>query len=261
MISLTDVHFRAVRTIALVVFSSAGFSQSLTTVDLEVASIKPHASRDTCTSVEVLPGGTIRVGCYTLEIILREALSVFPDQLQDIKGWMRSDSWDIVAKSSNPAGKSDDEIYHGLLLAIAEQRFHVKLRTQRKEMKGLVLTQLRDGKLGRDLHPTAGAPHSFDSGSGPILSAKNVSMAELAKWLKWPTGSRTEIQDATGLSGGYDFVLRWTPLHEEEISDPAMKQYPTIFSAVREQLGLKLGVTKVQGVSYVVESAQRPELN
>lgn len=151
--------------------------------DLEVASIRPHASRDACKSPEVLPGGTIKVGCYTLELILREALNISTSQLQGGPGWLRSDNWDIIAKSDNAANKTDEEVYRELLLAIAKQRFHVRLRTQPKEVKGLALVRLNVKKLGPSIHPTTGGPHLFEVISGPRLSAHNVSMQELAKWL------------------------------------------------------------------------------
>ena len=229
---------------------------------LEVASIKPHPAQDACFETSVLPGGRLEVSCYTLELIIREALNILPGQLTGGPKWAKQDRWDIAAKPINANTKSDERVYREMLRAIAMERFHVKLRSETRQAKGLVLTVTHHGKLGPALRPNTGAQHTFEVKPGPSLSARNVSMGELAQWLKWPAGAGRTVEDRTGLSGTYDFVLKWTPLNAEQITDPAIsRDAPAIFTALREQLGLRIRAGKVHERFYVIEEAQRPDPN
>lgn len=241
---------------------TVGFVTSTRAQLLEVASIKPHAAQDACLETRVLPGGRLDVSCYTLELIIREALNILPGQLTGGPKWAKQDRWDIVAEPISAPSKSDERMYREMLRAIAMERFHVKLRSETRQAKGLVLTVAHNGKLGPALRPNTGARHAFEVKPGPSLSARNVTMEELAQWLKWPAGAGRPVEDRTGLSGTYDFILKWTPLNAEQITDSAIsRDTPTIFTALREQLGLKIRAAKVHERFYVVEEAQRPDPN
>ncbi len=78
----------------------AGFATCIRAQRLEVASIKPHAAQDACFETRVLPGARLEVSCYTLDLILREALNILPGQLTGGPKWVKQDRWDIVAKSN-----------------------------------------------------------------------------------------------------------------------------------------------------------------
>jgi uncharacterized protein (TIGR03435 family) len=87
-------------------------------------------------------------------------------------------------------------------------------------------------------------------------------MAQFAAWLKAFTGAARTVIDKTGLTGEYDFTLKWTgqPLKgtDPENHDAAG---PTIFTALQEQLGLRLASQKVPTDTFVVERAERPAEN
>lgn len=229
---------------------------------LEVTSIKPHAAHDPCLETRLLPGGTLVVSCYTLDLIILEALNILPDQLSGGPKWVKDEQWDIRAKASGVSGKSDEEVYREMLRAIAVERFHLKLRSEVRQSKGLVLVMVHKGKLGPAIHPNTGARHSFGVQPGPSLVAQNVSISELSRWLKWPVGAGRTVEDRTRLSGTYDFILKWTPLHTEQITNANVSQdAPIIFTALREQLGLKVRGDKIDESFYVIEDAQYPDAN
>jgi uncharacterized protein (TIGR03435 family) len=70
------------------------------------------------------------------------------------------------------------------------------------------------------------------------------------------------VEDKTGLTGLYDVDLRWTPLRTDQITDPAIdKGGPVIFTAVREQLGLRIVTTQVEQENYDIVAAERPGAN
>jgi uncharacterized protein (TIGR03435 family) len=229
---------------------------------LDVAAVKPHPSNVTCSRTQVFASGRLEVGCFTLELIIREGLNLLPDQLSGGPKWVRNDLWDITAKAVNTGGKPEAEIYREMLRALALERFHAKLRSGKRLVKGFALTIASEGKLGPELKPSGAEPHSFEVKRGPSLVAHNIRMGELAEWLRWAAGAGRSVIDRTGLSGAYDVSLKWSPLHSDQITDKQIdKDQPAIFDALRQQLGLKLIPAQVEQDVYEIEFAERPEPN
>src|SRR6202034_2932094 len=104
----------------------------------------------------------VEIGCFTLEFMIREGLNILPNQLADGAEWVRHDRWDIVAKDNSAAGKSDEDVYREVLLAVSYERFGLKLHSEKRPAKGFALTLATAGKLGPGLTPANGQPHSFD---------------------------------------------------------------------------------------------------
>jgi uncharacterized protein (TIGR03435 family) len=230
---------------------------------IEVAAIKPHAEGTSCSGTELLPGGRLVVGCFTLELIVRESLNVLPSQITGGPEWVRHDLWDITAKTDGVAAGSDsDLVYRNMLRTIAAEHFSLKLRSEKKKGNGFAMVIARKGRLGPALIANRGAPHSFDVKPGASLSARRIRMMELAGWLKWPAGGGRIVTDETGLQGEYDLDLEWTPQPLDQTADAtASKNAPTIFTALQDQLGLKIRSEKVIEELYVIEDARRPSLD
>jgi uncharacterized protein (TIGR03435 family) len=229
---------------------------------LDVSTVKPHPNNAPCGETRVLAGGRVEAACFTLEQVIREGLNILPDQLTGGAEWVRHDHWDIVAEDNGAAGKPEEEVYKEVLLAVAYERFSLKLHSEKRPAKGFALTVANAGKLGHGLTPTSGQPHSFDVKPGPSLIAHGIRMSELAEWLKWPAGAGRVVEDHTGLSGRYDVNLRWTPLQTDQITDaPRASDEPAIFTALRDQLGLKLVSTRVEQENYEIQAVERPGSN
>jgi len=229
---------------------------------LDVAAIKPHPDGAPCGETRVLRSGQLEAACFTLEVMIREGLNILPKQLSGGPEWIRRDRWDISAKATSAAGKPEEEIYKQLLLAVSFQRFSLKLREERRPADGFALTVSHPGKWGPGLTKNSGEPHSLDVKPGPLLIAHGISMSELAEWLRWPAGAGRLVVDKTALSGLYDITLKWTPLQNSQIThQDADADEPVIFTALKEQLGLKLVSTKVEQKSYEIEGAERPNSN
>lgn len=229
---------------------------------LDVSTVKPHPDDASCGETRVLAGGRVEIGCFTLETVIREGLNILPNQLTGGAEWVRHDRWDIVAKDTSAAGKPEEDVYREVLLAVAYERFGLKLHSEKRPAKGFALTVASAGKLGPGLVPASGQPHSFDVKPGASLIAHRIRMSELAEWLKWPAGGGRVVEDETGLSGLYDVNLRWTPLQTDQITGSAIStDNPVIFSALRDQLGLKLVSTHVEQDRYEIQTAERPDSN
>jgi uncharacterized protein (TIGR03435 family) len=229
---------------------------------LEVSTVKPHPDSAPCGETRVLAGGRVEAACFPLEQVIREGLNILPNQLTGGAEWVRHDRWDIVAKDTSAAGKPEEDVYREVLLAVAYERFGLKLHSEKRPAKGFALTVASPGKLGPGLKPNGGQPHSFDVKPGPSLIAHGIRMSELAEWLKWPAGAGRVVEDKTGLSGLYDVNLHWMPLHADQIKDSTIAtDEPIIFTALRDQLGLKIVTTQVDQDSYEIQTAERPDSN
>lgn len=229
---------------------------------LEVSTVRPHPDHAQCGETRVLSGGQVEAACFTLETMIREGFNILPNQLTGGAEWIRHDMWDVVAKDNSAAGKPEEEVYKEVLLAVAYERFGLKLHSEKHLAKGFALTVASSGKLGPGLRLASGQPHSFEVKPGASLIAYGIKMSELAEFLKWPAGAGRVVEDKTGLSGLYDVTLRWTPLRTDQIKNPATdKDGPVIFTALKDQLGLKLVSTQVEQNNYEIQSAQRPDSN
>ena len=229
---------------------------------LEVSNVRPHPAKAACGESRVLAGGRDEAVCFTLEQVIREGLNVLPFQVKGGPGWVRNDLWDIVAQDNHSAGKHEEDVYKEVLLAVAYERFGLKLKTEKTSAKGFALTVAAAGKFGPGLTPASGGPRVFEMRPGPSLIAHGIGIGEFAEWLKWPAGAGRVVEDKTGLSGLYDLSLRWTPLQTEQIQDPATdRNGPAIFTALREQLGLNLVTTQLEQNVYEIQAAERPDPN
>lgn len=227
--------------------------------EFEVAAVKPHQSGAPCAQSNTYPGGRLIVSCLTLVQMLREALDLQPGQSDELTGgpdWVRSEIWDITAQAAGVAGELQTSAYRPMLLNLLEQRFQLKLGQQKREVKGLELESDPKSRPHPGLVLNAGAPHRFDVEPGIKLTAQRVSMKELAAWLKMPMGVGERVEDRTNLPGEYDFVLKWAP---QRADGTLVGDGPTIFTALKEQLGLRLRPARVLAGVYTIEAAARPE--
>jgi uncharacterized protein (TIGR03435 family) len=152
--------------------------------------------------------------------------------------------YDIAAKAATPNQLSSEQL-RPLLQALLVDRFKLKFH---KEMKEFPTYSLVVGKNGAKFHQSAGghaANLSVSSDNGRAsMTGQSMPMSALAQHLAGMVG-RT-VADNTGLKGDFDFKLAWAP------GDAASDALPDIFTAVQEQLGLKLDVVKKGAVEVIV---------
>jgi uncharacterized protein (TIGR03435 family) len=228
--------------------------------EFDVVAVKPHASGAACPESNTYPGGRLILNCFSLFELIREGLDLQPDELTGGPDWVKTEPWDITAKAEGVAGELKPSLYRPMLRKLAEQRFHLKLRQEKRLVKGFQLLPDKNPKGRRGLAPNTGAPYRFDLEPGLSLTVQRISMKEFAAWLKMPMGVGQHVDDKTGLRGEYDFVLHWSVSELQRKSDtPPQSDAPTIFTALREQLGLTLRPARVPGDVFIIEAAQRPE--
>jgi uncharacterized protein (TIGR03435 family) len=241
----------------------------------EVATIKRNVTVDAGGGGGLRPNGSYRlvnVDVRTMLLIAyRAGRQLFPSQIIGAPGWT-SETYDITAKAGDDlALKSQAEILRVqplLLQSLLEDRFKLKVHreTQQLPMYALVLAR-KDGTLGPQLRPSRldcsvdfskcslrPGPGAFSSGSTPLVSLVNYLASAVVQRV---------VVDRTGLEGRFEINLAWTPdrtplpLNGDALAPPSLDK-PSIFTALQEQLGLKLQ-SEVGPVDVVViDHIERP---
>ena len=217
----------------------------------EVASIKRNTSGDPRSGTRTLPGGRVAIINLELRQVIRDA---YGSKDLDVLGgpdWLDRDRWDINA--SGGTGNADEPL-EPMLKALLADRFKLRVHVEMQERPIYALLYARpDKRLGDKIHPTAmdcrpdadcgtssGRTNGIISGT---LTGTARTMADIGRALSRYAGRR--VFDRTGLNGRYDYEVQWS----EEVA---------IFTAVQEQLGLKLESQRAPVEVVVVDSVERP---
>ncbi len=254
--------------------------------EFEVASIKPAAPDARGMFIRTTAGGRVNVTNMSLKELIVIAYRIQPYQISGGPPWLESAKWDISAK---PETTPKDGELQAMLQGLLADRFQLTLRRETKELPiyALVLAR-KDGKLGPKLteakegacaqpdftKPPAprepGKPPTMNCGqqimSPRSMTAVAVPIPNIIPMLARMLG-RT-IVDKTGLTGKYDFSMEWAPdesmlmMLPPDAPRPASDgSGPSIFTALQEQLGLKLESQKGPVEVFAIEKAEKPSEN
>ncbi len=240
------------------------WSQTTTAPGFEVASVKPSAPGGRGGIIRPLPGNQTYMGNnITLRLMMTVAYSVTDRQIAGGPDWINTDRFDIMAKAERPG--TTDEL-HRMLQAMIEDRFQLKVRRETREMPVWALTVDKGGPKmtehdAADLdHPPFGPNKDGKRGT----SGRNVKMDYFAFFLSRLLDR--SVIDKTGLTKYYDVDLEFVPEGQpgprpDGGDAPPLPEGPSIFTAVREQLGLKLESSKGPVEYLVIEHVEKPSAN
>lgn len=239
----------------------------------EVASVKPNNSGVQGSRVGMAPNGRFQATNVTLGSMIQNAYNIRPFQLTGGPSWINSDRFDIMATVGHeikptPGGPPAEII--AMVKNLLADRFKLAAHIETKEMPIYYLVLARpDGKFGPKLRPAeidcaalmarGGPPPTPSSGEMPpcsmrinngVMSARGGTAVQIARTLSG-TVERLVV-DKTGLAGGLDLDLEWSP-------DPnGATAGPSIFTALQEQLGLKLEAARGPMEILVIDHAELP---
>lgn len=249
----------------------------------EVASIKPNKSALPGGSFGVRPGGQLVVTNNTFRNIIRNTYGLQDFQIVEGPDWINTERYDILAKAATDA--SPPEML-SMMKSLLADRFKLAVRTETRPLAIYALMMARDdGRRGPQLRPAAvdcaamiaaaRRPNAVPvprtaPGERPIcgmqtapgrMMAGGYALGDVARNLS-PFAGRIVI-DRTGLTGTFDLELTWTP---DQMPPgplppglpPIDPSGPSLFTAVQEQLGLKLESTTGPVEVLVIERAERP---
>jgi uncharacterized protein (TIGR03435 family) len=217
----------------------------------EAASVRRNVNGGSNTQIHV-DGGRLTMTNASTKTLIRNAYEILSFQLAGEPRWLDSEMYDIAA--TNGGEKISPEGFRLLLRSLLAERFQLKVHWETRETSVYALVS---GKDGPKLVPAAGEERpgidTHKDAGGKQMKGTHESIAVLASNLGNQLGRI--VVDKTGLPGRYDWMLVWDP-------DPtAQSTRPSLFTALQEQLGLKLEAQKGPMQVLVIDSVQRPSEN
>ncbi len=224
----------------------------------EVATIKPAApSPDGHTHINYPPGDRFSAINITLLAVMSWAYQLPQRQILDAPPWFSNTRFDLQAKidaDTTPAGTSsgqDQARKQRMVQSLLASRCNLKLHG---ETRVLPAYDLDIAKGGAKLQPSTANGKSVGLGS-THLNVQGLTLPLIAEQLSAISGRI--VVDKTGLTGRYDFNLQWAP----EDAPLTEGSAPSLFTAIQEQLGLKLESAKEPVSVLVIDGIDQPSAN
>jgi uncharacterized protein (TIGR03435 family) len=246
----------------------------------EIASVKPNKSGSIRSNLGLQPGGRFTAVNVSLAGLIRIAYGTAgplgPSSFPDVPNSFYSDHYDILAKADDNVTQ---EQLLPLLRSLLADRFRLTLHMETKTTRvyALVLAR-RDDRFGPSLHRSGGeclAPGNQVSQECRMLNApgtiraRGIPLEALTRMLSGWLEDHRRVNDETGLIGTFDADLHWTPDRPPQLPPDAPPEIaraaatidpngPSLFTAMQEQLGLKLESRNEQIDVIVIDHVEKP---
>lgn len=226
--------------------------------DWEVATVKPSDPNDTRGQHINMPGHHVLMIDTTVEQFLLMGYGVQKVQLANLPDWARTERWDVDG-IPDTAGSPNWAQLQSLMRKLLAERFGMVLHHEQRPMSVYALTVGKGApKITLDTSDPNGLleQHNGESNGQHFENIKNISMQDFAMILQFHVDR--PVLDQTGLKGRYDLKLKWQK-DETQNSDPDAP--PGLFTAIQEQLGLKLSPERAAADTLVIDRLQRADAN
>jgi uncharacterized protein (TIGR03435 family) len=241
----------------------------------DVISVKPDKNPNAISRARVDADG-LAAENVTVHMLLLESYQLNEDQLLGEPSWAKTDRFDVEAKVAGPdvarLAKLSTRDRRSMFRQVLAEQFHLTTHTETKQLPVYVVTVAKGGPKFKQHMPDPAHPERengsgwFSWGRGKLV-AQGPTMAYFLFALSLEL--RHTFVDKTGLTGNYDFSLNWTPDdlaassqgNRDGVQSGADDSGPSIFTAIQEQLGLKLESTKGPVQVMVVDNVTRPTEN
>jgi uncharacterized protein (TIGR03435 family) len=267
------------------------FAQQSSRPSFEVASIKPNNGSSRLVHVQPSPGGRFNAENVSLRFLMQHAYDVKDFQIVGGPAWINSDRYDLSAKAEGtPTGQ---QMMGPMLQTLLEDRFKLAIHRETHQLPIYALTVAKSGlklRPAKEGSCTAWSPFSLIAPSSPVrmpgenapkpcgflgfgvqgleltLDMSGASMAELSASLAATRELHQTVLDNTGLAGVFDVHLKWTADSPGATDSgdrvlPNDAAGPFLFSALQEQLGLKLESAKGPLEVLVIDHVEKPDAN
>jgi uncharacterized protein (TIGR03435 family) len=204
---------------------------------------------------------------FSLSDLISFAYGVNSKQISGIPAWAETDKYDIQGKPDVP-GVPNVEQLKGMVKKLLAERFQLKFHTEKKSLSVYALEPGKGApKLTKSEADERDLPGLGFRGFGKMF-AQNATMENFCHLMQEAVLDRPVV-DQTGLLGKWNFTLDWTPDESQfgglgvKIPPPSDKADapPPLFTAIQEQLGLKLEATKAMVDVLVIDKAEKPSDN
>ncbi len=235
----------------------------------EVVSVKPSDPAVAGTRIGIAPGGIFQARGVTLKDLIQQGYEVLDFQISGGPGWINTERYDIEGRGNGPEVSEEDLVKMtdeqrnrfrqqmlGKLRALMADRFQLKVHKETKEMPVYALVVVKNGpkiaKKGDDLKAESGLSVRRNTEGQTEVTGTDAPIMYLAHQLSQQLGR--PVIDRTELKGTFDFKLTFAP-------GLADSDGPSIFTAVEEQLGLKLEPQRGPVEVLVIDTVERPSAN
>jgi uncharacterized protein (TIGR03435 family) len=223
----------------------------------EVVTVKPGDPYAKSDHID-LHGRHLTLENETVEIMMLLGYNVQKNQIAGAPGWAKTERWTVDGLADTD-GEPNVSQLQAMVRKVLTERFGLKVHHEQREMPVFALTVAKGGaRMQVNTSDPNGLPNQHGShGSGWVMyQYTNTSMPELTLMLL--SSVDRPIVNKTGLKGRYDFQLKWLT-DDSHGSDPDAP--PGLFTAVQEQLGLKLEPVKAPADVLVVDAVEKPGEN
>jgi uncharacterized protein (TIGR03435 family) len=231
----------------------------------EIVSIKPTSPDERGGSMYSLPDG-FRWKNFTLDFLIRGAYGLIMDgQIVGMPGWVNSEPYDVEARAGANAAeawkkltyKERWKLQEPMIQALLADRCQLKVHRETREMPVYDLVIAKGGLKMKEAAANEVDAETMKSSGAMIAQALSTDSLVNA----FSGGFGRMIVDKTGLAGKkFDFELTWTP-DDRRAADSAADAGPSFFTALEEQLGLKLVPSKGPVEVIVIDHIERPSAN
>jgi uncharacterized protein (TIGR03435 family) len=233
----------------------------------EVATIKPSNPDARGSRINIDRSNRFSTGNTSLSDLIKFAYNLHPQQISGGPAWLETEKYDLTAKADVP-GQPNDKQVKAMLQKLLADRFKLTFHRDKKVLSVYAVTV---GKTGAKLAKSEGNPNSLPflgfRGLGNLV-VRNATIADFAALMQSNVLERPVV-DQTGLPARFDFTLAWTPDASQfdgrgaNVPPPSdnAEVPPDLFTAIQQQLGLKLESTKAPVDVFVIDRVEKPSGN
>jgi uncharacterized protein (TIGR03435 family) len=193
----------------------------------------------------------------TLKRCIMGAFGIGPNQILGGPGWLDSDRYEIVAKAERPV--DDDGVLMAMLQTLLAERFKLAFHRETRTVPAFLLEVAKNGPKLERAEDEESTTHN---GRG-LIDAKVITMDRFAEVLSRQMDR--PVVNHTGLEGSFNLKLEWTPETVKPVTSgtdgAAIESGLSIFTAIQQQLGLRLRSQKAPVEVVVIDHVERPSEN
>jgi uncharacterized protein (TIGR03435 family) len=232
---------------------------------LEVVAIKPVKEPDPNHTRDTTQGRRLIVRNTSLRELITMAYELDPKEIEGDPKWLAADEWNIDAEAVEGVNLNEVQEEETLLQEILADRFRLAFHWEKRTLPVYVLTVTKPRpKL------QAADPHEDENSGCPqpgICTFRKRTLSNFAWFMQYVVLDKPVV-DKTGIAGEFDFLLKWTP-DESQFSrwgsgirpSSESASLPSLFTAIQEQLGLKLESVKAPVNVLVIDHVEKPTEN
>jgi uncharacterized protein (TIGR03435 family) len=224
----------------------------------EVATIKPSRPEENKTLMR--QGRRFNTTATSIVDLMMFAYGVHAKQILNGPRWLETDKYDVTLLQAGEGQPSDAQLKE-MMRKFLSDRLRLTLHREKRELFVFRIVTLKSGAKVVD-SLTLDGPAGVGGGFGTI-NVKSGTIADFAGFLQryWgPLVQDRPVIDRTGLSGRYDFTLRWTPDGTRN-TGASTDEFPDFFTALEQQLGLRLENAAESVDVLTIDNVERPTEN